>query len=286
MDGNGFYQIERFDGYYRIGSAEGVFSYLVVGTERAMLIDTGYGLGNLPAAVASVTTLPLVIVNTHGHCDHVGGNALFDAPCYIHPADMELARNHTSEMMRRENAERLAHSMNYETGEVYNALPEGFDAERYAALGAGELTPVREGMRFDLGGATMELVETPGHTAGGLSVLYREKGLLFVGDATGFFVWLFGSESTDKASYLRMLDKIDALPVSGYLGGHNPNVMTREDLPLYRRAALEADYEKGTPFVSFLEQSRDPRVCAIDGMSLDDMFSPGFSAVVIAPDWH
>ena len=283
---DGFYHIERFDGYYRIGSAESVFSYLVVGTERAMLIDTGYGLGDLPAAVASLTTQPLIIVNTHGHCDHVGGNALFDAPCYIHPADMELARDHTKETMRRDNAERLARSVNYETGETYNALPAGFDAKSYAALGAGELTPAHGGMRFNLGGATMELIETPGHTAGGLSVLYREKGLLFIGDATGFFVWLFGRESTDKSSYLRMLDKIDELPVSSYLGGHNPNVMTREDLPLYRRAALEADYEKGTPFASFFEQDRDPRVCAVDGMGLNDMFSPGFSAVVIAPDWH
>ena len=46
-----YYQIEKEDGYYRIGSPEGVFSYLIVGTKNAALIDTGYGLGDLKAAV-------------------------------------------------------------------------------------------------------------------------------------------------------------------------------------------------------------------------------------------
>jgi glyoxylase-like metal-dependent hydrolase (beta-lactamase superfamily II) len=59
-----YYQIEKLDGYYRIGSAEAVFSYLVVGRQQAMLIDTGYGLGDLKAAVDSLTSLPLIIVNT------------------------------------------------------------------------------------------------------------------------------------------------------------------------------------------------------------------------------
>ena len=58
-----YYQIEKLDGYYRIGSAEAVFSYLVVGRQRALLIDTGYGLGDLKAAVDSLTSLPLLIVN-------------------------------------------------------------------------------------------------------------------------------------------------------------------------------------------------------------------------------
>ncbi len=50
-----YYQIKKRVGYYRIGSPENVFSYLVVGTERAALIDTGYGFGDLKAAVETVT---------------------------------------------------------------------------------------------------------------------------------------------------------------------------------------------------------------------------------------
>ena len=280
-----YYQIEKLDGYYRIGSPEGVFSYLIVGRQRAVLIDTGYGLGDLKAAVESLTSLPLIIVNTHGHCDHVGGNARFDVPCFIHPRDMELARRHTAPALRRENALRLSRSRNYETGEVFDALPEGFDIDAYAALGTGKLESAREGMRFDLGGAELELIETPGHTAGGLSVLWRDKKLLFVGDAANFFVWLFARESTGRQSYLAMLDKIDALPVDSYLGGHNPKPMTHEDLVLFRRAAIEADYSRGTAFHSFLDQEQNPRICQLAGYGPEELFAPGYAAVVIAENF-
>lgn len=125
----------------------------------------------------------------------------------------------------------------------------------------------------------------PGHTAGGLSVLWREKKLLFVGDAANFFVWLFTRESTGRQSYLNMLDKIDALPVDAYLGGHSPRPMTHEDLALFRRAALEADYSRGEPFSTFLDQDRHPRICPLAGYGPEDMFLPGYAAVVIAEDF-
>ena len=281
-----YYQVEELDGYYRIGSPEGVFSYLICGTDQAMLIDTGYGLGDLRGAVEQITPLPLIIVNTHGHCDHVGGNAQFDVPCYMHPADWALAREHCSPDMRRMNAERLAHSLNYETGEEFNALPEAFDFEAYARRGTGDLIEAHEGMRFDLGGVTLELIETPGHTAGGISVLWRERRLLFVGDAVNFFTWLFLKESSGKQSYLAMLEKVESIPAEVYLGGHNPAPMGPAELVLFRRAAIEADYEKGAPFDPFIGKGRGARVCPVDGMTMADMFKPGFAAVVIAPDWH
>ena len=281
-----YYQIDKLDGFYRIGSPENVFSYLICGTKQAMLIDTGYGLGDIRSTVEQITPLPLVVMNTHGHCDHVGGNAQFDVPCMMHPADWELARAHCSPAMRRSNAERLAHSLNYETGEEFSALPENFDPEHYAVLGTGELVEAREGMRFDLGGVTLELIETPGHTAGGISVLWREKHLLFVGDAVNFFTWLFAPESTGKESYLAMLDKVEALPADRYYGGHNPAPMGPVDLALFRRAAREADWDRGEPFSAFIAPELTARVCPVDGMTMADMFKPGFAAVVVGPNWN
>ena len=43
--------------------------YLVCGDERCLLVDTGWGVGDLPGLVASLTPLPVTVVNTHGHPD-------------------------------------------------------------------------------------------------------------------------------------------------------------------------------------------------------------------------
>lgn len=54
-----------------------VQSFLVVGEERAALIDTGAGMGNLAKEVKEITDKPLYVLNTHGHVDHAGGNGRF-----------------------------------------------------------------------------------------------------------------------------------------------------------------------------------------------------------------
>ncbi len=276
-----YYNIEKMEGYYRIGSPENVFSYVIVGDKQAALIDTGYGFGDLKEAVRSITSLPLYIFNTHGHCDHTGGNGLFHEDIFIHPKDMDLCRQHNEPQMRRENALRSKDSINYETGEHLNGLPEDFDENAYISRDYGHLVPVKEGDTFDLGQATLMVMETPGHTQGGISLYYKEKNLLFVGDAAGAFVWLFSPESTDMDTYIHVLEKMYNLGADGYIGAHNPQIMHKEDFLLYIRAAKEADYEKGLPFNSFAGNENEPRVCPLEGFTMEDMFKPGFASVVI-----
>lgn len=64
--------------------------YLITGSDRALVIDTMYGLENLKEAVRTLTDLPLMLVNTHGHFDHTYGNLYFDK-AYLHPADIGIA---------------------------------------------------------------------------------------------------------------------------------------------------------------------------------------------------
>lgn len=65
--------------------------YLVIGNERACVIDTMIGCNDLHEAVRRITDKPLVVVNTHGHPDHIYGNIYFEE-AYLHPGDGELAR--------------------------------------------------------------------------------------------------------------------------------------------------------------------------------------------------
>ena len=86
------------DGAWHIQDARGGVIYLVAGRERALLIDTGWGEGDLPAHVATRTDLPLTVVNTHGHPDHSSGNGQFDE-VYIHTADLPLAVETTAKLI-------------------------------------------------------------------------------------------------------------------------------------------------------------------------------------------
>lgn len=54
-----------------------VTCYLIEGKDQAMLIDTGYGRNDLKRVIQSISGLPLIVVNTHGHFDHIGGNGYF-----------------------------------------------------------------------------------------------------------------------------------------------------------------------------------------------------------------
>jgi len=272
------------DNVYRITSLEGVFCELLVGYEKAMLIDTGHGFGNLKETVRKITDKPLIIVNTHGHLDHVCGNAQFDEPVYIGSEDMELCRIHTSKEYRMAVAKNAENVMDWQTGKTVYGLPEDFELEKYLSYGSGSLVPCEEGQVFDLGGMTIRVYATPGHTKGGRSFYYEELKWLYTGDAVCPIVWLFMPESTDRKTHIATLDKVLSLPVERVYSGHNPMPATLEDVMLYKKVALEADYEKGIPFKNPIIKETDVRICIIEGKTMEDIMKPGFASIVISRD--
>ncbi|MDO4573037.1 MAG: MBL fold metallo-hydrolase [Clostridia bacterium] len=270
---------------YRIASPENVFCELLVGSERALLIDTGYGFGNLKAAVRRVTDKPLVIVNTHGHLDHVCGNAQFDEPVYIGQKDMPLCQIHTGREARARAAENAKHTLDYASGGFVYGLPEDFVLEAYLARGAGNLVACGEGAEFVLGGMTVRVYETPGHTPGGLSFHYLEENILYTGDAVGPFVWLFMPEATDRSTHIATTERIIDLGAARVYAAHGEQPMDNPFLRRCLRAAVEADYEKGFPFESPLTGATDARICTLDGMTPAELGrNPDFAAIVISPD--
>ena len=82
---------EVMPGIFLMDEAHEATGYLVIGNERACVIDTMNGYNDLYQAVRELTRKPLTVVNTHGHPDHIFGNMFFQE-AYLHPADRELAR--------------------------------------------------------------------------------------------------------------------------------------------------------------------------------------------------
>lgn len=121
-----------------------VHIYLFLGEEKALLTDTGFGcFPDLKEKVAEITDLPLIVLNSHGHPDHCGGNANF--------------------------------------GTIY-AHPDGFEAIYHFAEGDFTLLSIADGDVIDLGGRSFEVILTPGHIDGHISLLNRGERTLLPGD--------------------------------------------------------------------------------------------------------
>lgn len=151
--------------------------YLLEGDDSALLIDCGTGIGNAAESVRQLTDKPLTVAITHGHFDHDGGGALFDA-IYMNPVDIP-----GSAEMYEKGGEEARRWYAQSRGTVRN--PEA-NVEEILALvqpnGPVNRQPLENGHIFDLGGRKVEVIYTPGHTQGSLCLLDHATRLLFTGD--------------------------------------------------------------------------------------------------------
>lgn len=178
----------------RIRNCADVCEYLVEGKDAALLIDTGFGIGDLRGYVESLTSLPYEVILTHGHIDHAAGAAQFER-VYLHEDDFDLYEHHCSaEARKRELA--------------------GGDLD--AELAAGDIVPVDPSALapldpatvFDLGGVHVRLIAVPGHTAGTVVPVVTEDRIAIFGDACGVGTLLNLPESTTVETYLASLERL------------------------------------------------------------------------------
>jgi len=227
-----------FENVVHIEDPLGVFATLIIGQDKALLFDTAYGIGNLREHVEDLTKLPLIVVNSHGHVDHLCGNYHFDEVC-IHENDIEVSHVHTSKDMRKDIIRQAREK---------GVLPADFDEDGFLSTGPGNLVPIKEGHCFDLGGATLEVIEVPGHTRGSIGLLYREKRLLLLGDAANSFLFLFLPESTSVDEYIKTLEKINSLDFDQFIISHYHSTLPKSKINDYIECAKNIDVEKSKPF--------------------------------------
>jgi hydroxyacylglutathione hydrolase len=172
--------------------------YVVEGKDKALLIDAGTGAADLNACVKSITSLPVIVVNTHGHPDHCGSD--FQYPeVYAHQADFERIAFFCNERNQKDGVKRAEEKSPELVSLLMNSV------ENYKLP---KLLPIQQGFVFDLGGRKLEVIETPGHTKGSICLLDAKNKLLFTGDNDNTIVWLFLQDCLPLELYIHTLQKL------------------------------------------------------------------------------
>jgi glyoxylase-like metal-dependent hydrolase (beta-lactamase superfamily II) len=240
---------------YEPHQSEETIGYLILGSDKAILFDTGMGISDVKGVVTEITRLPILVLNSHTHDDHVGGNWQFDN---VFGTDTDFTRANI-EGSREDAQAEIA------PGEICGELPKGFDARSYATKPWKISRTIHDGEKIDLGGRTIEVLSTPGHTPDAISLLDRANGLLFTGDT--YYpapIWLYRPE-TDFDAYAASIQRLAALAPQTklVLGAHNIPVAPPSVLPALVKSFAEVRAGKA----SCTPLKDGQMVCTAEGIS-------------------
>ena len=163
------YAVTQIDSESWVIDDNGARMFLFAGVDKALLVDSGYGNGDLKKTVSELTDLPIMLVNTHADHDHTGSNSQFDR-AYMHPAE-------------------------------FNSYHQSIGAE-YAA------SPLWEGDVIDLGVRKFEVILLPGHTPGSIVLLDAKNRILIGGDTVFDDRIVLKGSLRDFDAYICSLEKL------------------------------------------------------------------------------
>ncbi len=207
---------EMMENVWMLTDRMGMHATLLVGRERALLVDTGYGFDDLNAAIRSITDLPYSVLITHGHHDHACGAFQFDQ-VYLHRDEMPVLSFYAGNWRKRVWGQALQKSLDL----------SDWTEEDFVAQPCGNGVEINE-TEMDLGGLTAQILLCPGHTKGSLCVYVKERKLLLPGDNMNPTTWIFFPECEGLGTLIQSLKRLDALPFEQVLCPHFDRLLPRE----------------------------------------------------------
>lgn len=196
------------------GHFERVHSYLLLGDKFALLIDTGLGIGDIKKEVDLLTDLPIKVVTTHVHWDHIGGHHLFnnisvhegDLNWYTHGIPIPL------NIIKRQIIQGL----------LSKNKPEEFDINKYTVYTGEPSGVLADNDIIDIGSRKIMVIHTPGHSPGHICLYEAEKGYLYTGDLIYLGTLYAFYPSTNPLLYQKSIERISQINnLNKVLPGHH-----------------------------------------------------------------
>lgn len=153
---------------------EEAISYLVIGAEKALIVDTGTGIGDLKKLLNELTPLPISVVNTHIHWDQIGNNSQFNR-IQIYNCLESITKLYTGYDNDYLRGRLLGDS-------IWKPLPESVDPDTWRIPPVKPTDLLEDGMILDLGNRPIEVIHTPGHSPDSICLLDKKNRILFCGD--------------------------------------------------------------------------------------------------------
>jgi glyoxylase-like metal-dependent hydrolase (beta-lactamase superfamily II) len=212
-------------GLAEFGHNEKVISYLFVGAKKCLLFDSGMGIGDIKKEVEKITKLPVIVINSHCHFDHIGGNTLFTEIALF---NSEFSKNISVEGYANEELkEYLAKQL------FTQSPPKGFSSDGYNIKPFKHTKLFKNKAVFEIEPFIFEVISTPGHSPDSICLLEKTKSLLLTGDT--FYpgpIYLHFPESNYE-EYIVSIKKLSKISnVLDILPGHNNFHMDKRVLGL------------------------------------------------------
>lgn len=184
--------------------------YLLLGQQRALLIDAGLGVSPLRPVVEALTDLPVTAVLTHAHWDHIGGFGEFthrvchelEAPWLS--GDFPLPLSVVRANLLRESCQ----------------FPDCFDPSGYDIWQSGVTETLMDGISIDLGGRIVTAIHTPGHSPGHVCYWEEVRGTLYSGDLLYKGKLDMFYPTTDPVQFLNSVRRVADFPIRLLCPGH------------------------------------------------------------------
>jgi len=196
------------------GHWEKVHSFLLVGDTAAILIDTGLGIDNLKRITDQLTNLPITVVTTHVHWDHIGSHAQYEE-IYVHALEANWLINGIKGLSITQIRHDIARDITLPT-------PKTFQPEAFIPFQGTPTKLLQDGDIIDIGNRKIQIIHTPGHSPGHICIYDYETAFLFTGDLLYEGTIFAFYPSTNPVDLVQSLKKIiNFSPIKQIYGSHH-----------------------------------------------------------------